>query len=104
MIGELPNIYIYAVNNPSKSILAKRCGYGSLVSYNVPPYGQAELYLELVTLNELVNEYHLGSSTGKETSDARRIELQEPIWSWCYCSALKMMFLSEQTQTMKPVS
>ena len=95
---------MYAVNNPSESILAKRHGYGSLVSYNVLPYGQAGLYLELVTLNELVNEYHLGSSTEKETSDAGKIELRELIWSWCYQSALEMMFLSEQTQTMKPVS
>ena len=58
LIGELPNIYINAVNNPSKSILAKRHGYGSLVSYNVPPYGWAGLYLEeLVTLNELVSQW-----------------------------------------------
>lgn len=40
MLGSLPNLYIYAANNPSESILAKRRGYGTLVSYNVPPYGR----------------------------------------------------------------
>jgi magnesium chelatase subunit H len=88
LIGELPNIYVYAVNNPSESILAKRRGYGTLVSYNVPPYGRAGLYLELATLNELVNEYRLGSNTGKETSEAGKIELREPIWSTCCRSGI----------------
>ena len=40
LLGSLPNMYIYAANNPSESILAKRRGYGTLVSYNVPPYGR----------------------------------------------------------------
>ena len=104
LIGEL-QIFMYMLSiTQAKVFLAKRHGYGSLVSYNVPPYGQAGLYFELATLNELVNDYHLGSSTGKETSDAGKIKLLwELIWSWCYQSALKMMFLSKQTQMMKPV-
>ena len=57
LLGDLPNMYIYAANNPSESILAKRRGYGTLVSYNVPPYGRSGLYLELANLKELVDEY-----------------------------------------------
>lgn len=38
---ELPNVYVYAANNPSESIVAKRRGYGTIVSHNVPPYGRA---------------------------------------------------------------
>ena len=48
LIGDLPNLYIYAANNPSESMLAKRRGYGVLISHNVPPYGRAGLYKELV--------------------------------------------------------
>lgn len=40
LLGNLPNAYIYAANNPSESIVAKRRGFGTLVSYNVPPYGK----------------------------------------------------------------
>jgi magnesium chelatase subunit H len=47
-----------------ESILAKRRGYGTLVSYNVPPYGRAGLYLELANLRELVDEYRSESSRG----------------------------------------
>ena len=38
-------------------MLAKRRGYGVLVSHNVPPYGRAGLYKELLTLRDLIAEY-----------------------------------------------
>ncbi|MEO0836964.1 MAG: magnesium chelatase subunit H, partial [Cyanobacteria bacterium J06642_3] len=57
LLGNLPNLYIYAANNPSESILAKRRGYGTLISHNVPPYGRAGLYKELISLRELIAEY-----------------------------------------------
>ncbi|MEO1802050.1 MAG: magnesium chelatase subunit H, partial [Cyanobacteria bacterium J06629_2] len=57
LLGDMPNLYIYAANNPSESILAKRRGYGVLVSHNVPPYGRAGLYKELIALRELIGEY-----------------------------------------------
>ena len=57
LLGNLPNLYIYAANNPSESMLAKRRGYGVLISHNVPPYGRAGLYKELVALRDLISEY-----------------------------------------------
>ncbi|MBE9197497.1 magnesium chelatase subunit H [Nodularia sp. LEGE 06071] len=57
LLGNLPNLYIYAANNPSESILAKRRGYGVLISHNVPPYGRAGLYKELLSLRDLISEY-----------------------------------------------
>ncbi|MFZ9738529.1 MAG: magnesium chelatase subunit H [Prochlorotrichaceae cyanobacterium] len=57
LLGNLPHLYVYAANNPSESILAKRRGYGVLVSHNVPPYGRAGLYKELANLRELIGEY-----------------------------------------------
>ncbi len=57
LLGDMPNLYVYAANNPSESILAKRRGYGVLISHNVPPYGRAGLYKELVSLRELIAEY-----------------------------------------------
>ncbi|HBE20026.1 MAG TPA: magnesium chelatase subunit H [Cyanobacteria bacterium UBA11367] len=57
LLGNLPNLYIYAANNPSESILAKRRGYGVLISHNVPPYSRAGLYKELIALRDLISEY-----------------------------------------------
>jgi CobN/Magnesium Chelatase len=42
LLSSLPNIYVYAANNPSESIIAKRRGYGTIVSHNVPPYGRCD--------------------------------------------------------------
>ena len=77
MLGSLPNIYMYAANNPSESILAKRRGYATLVSYNVPPYGRAGLYLELASLKDLVNEYR------EVLTSSSRSDLREAILASC---------------------
>lgn len=63
LLGNLPNLYIYAANNPSESMLAKRRGYGVLISHNVPPYGRAGLYKELISLRDLIAEYREDSDT-----------------------------------------
>ena len=73
LLGGIPNVYVYAANNPSESILAKRRGYGTLVSHNVPPYGRAGLYLELKNLKDLIGEYRTGGSE----------DLKQPIWCTC---------------------
>ncbi|WIA16841.1 hypothetical protein OEZ85_013777 [Tetradesmus obliquus] len=54
LLGALPNVYLYAANNPSESIIAKRRGYGTIVSHNVPPYGRAGLYKQLSILRDLI--------------------------------------------------
>lgn len=57
LLGDTPNLYIYAANNPSESILAKRRGYSTIVSYNVPPYARAGLYKDLKSARDLLLEY-----------------------------------------------
>ncbi len=57
LIGELPNIYIYSVNNPSEGTIAKRRSYAELISYLTPPIENAGLYKDLVTLKELLTAY-----------------------------------------------
>lgn len=57
LLGAMPNVYVYAANNPSESIIAKRRGYGVIISHNVPPYGRAGLYKQTAQLRELLNEY-----------------------------------------------
>src|SRR5437764_13854183 len=57
LIGELPNIYIYSVNNPSEGTIAKRRSYAELISYLTPPIQSAGLYKGLATLKELIATY-----------------------------------------------
>jgi len=57
LIGDLPNIYLYSVNNPSEGSIAKRRSYAELISYLTPPMENAGLYKELASLKEMVNAY-----------------------------------------------
>ena len=62
LIGELPNIYIYSVNNPSEGAIAKRRSYAELVSYLTPPIENAGLYKGLSSLKDLLNAYRQSES------------------------------------------
>ena len=57
LIDELPNFYIYSVNNPSEGSIAKRRSYAELISYLTPPIENAGLYKELAQLKDLVMAY-----------------------------------------------
>jgi magnesium chelatase subunit H len=50
LIGDLPNIYLYASNNPSEGAIAKRRGAATTVSYLTPPVASAGLYRGLLDL------------------------------------------------------
>ena len=68
LIDELPNFYIYSVNNPSEGSIAKRRSYAELISYLTPPIENAGLYKELAGLKDLVMAYRESRS---ETERAR---------------------------------
>jgi len=47
LIGDTPNVYFYAANNPSEATIAKRRSAATLVSYLTPSVTEAGLYKEL---------------------------------------------------------
>ncbi|MCA6503325.1 MAG: magnesium chelatase subunit H [Pseudanabaena sp. M090S1SP2A07QC] len=57
LIGALPNIYYYAVNNPSEGTIAKRRGYATIISYITPAPENAGLSRNLQELSELIASY-----------------------------------------------
>lgn len=73
LIDELPNFYIYSVNNPSEGSIAKRRSYAELISYLTPPIENAGLYSELANLKDLVMAYR------QSTSEPERTRLYESI-------------------------
>jgi magnesium chelatase subunit H len=50
LIADLPNFYLYASNNPSEGMLAKRRANATLISYLTPPVAHAGLYRGLLDL------------------------------------------------------
>ncbi len=57
LIGDLPHVYPYIINNVGEALVAKRRSYGVIVSHLTPPFTDAGLYGELERLHELIHEY-----------------------------------------------
>ena len=57
LIGDLPNLYLYAANNPSEGAIAKRRSGATLISYLTPPVAQAGLYRGLVDLKASIERW-----------------------------------------------
>jgi magnesium chelatase subunit H len=57
MIGDLPNVYLYAANNPSEGTIAKRRAAATLVSYLTPPITVAGLYRGLLDLKAAIDRF-----------------------------------------------
>lgn len=76
LIGELPNVYIYSVNNPSEGTIAKRRSYAELVSYLTPPVESAGLYKGLASLKELLLAYRQSSDPREREQLFEAIEAQ----------------------------
>jgi magnesium chelatase subunit H len=84
LIGELPNIYIYSVNNPSEGSIAKRRSYAELISYLTPPIENAGLYSELAALKDLIISYRQSANEGERAqiyeallASSRKLNLQD---------------------------
>ena len=57
LIGDLPNVYLYAANNPSEASLAKRRSNAVTVTHLTPPLAQAGLYKGLLELKDSLTEW-----------------------------------------------
>ncbi|MFN3672761.1 MAG: magnesium chelatase subunit H, partial [Bosea sp. (in: a-proteobacteria)] len=69
LIGDLPNIYLYAANNPSEGTIAKRRSAATLVSYMTPPVASAGLYRGLVELKASLERWRQPLDGGAERLD-----------------------------------
>jgi len=65
LIGNIPNLYYYAANNPSEATIAKRRSYAATISYLTPPAENAGLYKGLQELSELIGSYQTLKETGR---------------------------------------
>lgn len=65
LIGNIPNIYYYAANNPSEATIAKRRSYANTISYLTPPAENAGLYKGLKQLSELISSYQSLKDSGR---------------------------------------
>ena len=57
LIADLPNVYLYAANNPSEGLIAKRRAASTLVSYLTPPVTHSDLYRHYVDLRASIDHW-----------------------------------------------
>lgn len=80
LIHDLPNLYIYASNNPSEGAIAKRRAGATLISYLTPPVSQAGLYQGLLEFKEAVEHWRKLAPIDIDTSwDANQIDLLDSL-------------------------
>jgi magnesium chelatase subunit H len=66
LIRDLPNFYLYASNNPSEGLLAKRRSAATMITYLTPPVTEAELYRGLVELKDSIDRWRKRDSAETE--------------------------------------
>ena len=71
LVGDLPNFYLYASNNPSEGMVAKRRSAATLISYLTPPLRNAGLYNELTDLKASVDRWR--ACDPKNTSERGKL-------------------------------
>ena len=78
LIGDVPNIYLYAANNPSEGMLAKRRSAATLISYLTPPVATAGLYKGLLELKASLDRWRMGdpAQTAERATLAELIHAQ----------------------------
>ena len=69
LIGAVPNLYLYAANNPSEGALAKRRSAATLISYLTPTVTQAGLYKGLLELRQGLQRWHQPDLSETERAD-----------------------------------
>ncbi len=90
LIDDLPNIYLYAANNPSEGAIAKRRSGATLISYLTPPIAQSGLYLGLKDLKASIDRWRVMHPHAAERAEmcvllqAQAVVLNladaEPVW------------------------
>ena len=101
LIHDLPNLYIYASNNPSEGAIAKRRAGATLISYLTPPVSQAGLYQGLVEFKEAVEHWRKSAPIDIDTSwDTNQVELLDSLQEQAV--SLEFSLAEPQWKTLDP--
>ncbi len=85
LIADLPNYYLYASNNPSEGLIAKRRSAATLISYMTPPITQSDLYQGMLEVKASIDRWRSQQDRGSVARNdlASLIQLQASEWDLC---------------------
>lgn len=77
LIGNVPNVYLYAANNPSEATLAKRRSNAVTITHLTPPLAQSGLYKGLADLKDSLSRFRSMAPDSPDREDlAQLVALQ----------------------------
>ncbi|MBD1204271.1 MAG: magnesium chelatase subunit H [Rhodobacteraceae bacterium] len=69
LIGNMPNVYLYASNNPSEATLAKRRSNAVTITHLTPPLAQSGLYKGLQDLKDSLSRWRAAADDAPDRAD-----------------------------------
>ena len=76
LLGAVPMVYPFVVNDPGEGVQAKRRGHAVIVDHLIPPMTRADAYGHLAELEQLMDEYYQ-----VQTLDPAKLpRIQDQIW------------------------
>ncbi|HSI27284.1 MAG TPA: cobaltochelatase subunit CobN, partial [Aeromicrobium sp.] len=75
VIGDLPLIYPFLVNDPGEGAQAKRRAHATLVDHLIPPMARAESYGDIARLEQMLDEYANISAMDPAKAPALRAQI-----------------------------
>ena len=76
VLGNLPLVYPFIVNDPGEGTQAKRRGHATIIDHLIPPMARADTYGDLAKLEQLLDEY----ATVSALDPAKLPVLRTQIW------------------------
>jgi len=77
LIGNLPNVYLYAANNPSEATLAKRRSNAVTVTHLTPPLARAGLYKGLVDLKDTLTRLRATEADASDYAELAALAVEQ---------------------------
>ena len=79
VLGDLPLVYPFIVNDPGEGTQAKRRGHATIIDHLIPPMARADSYGDLAKLEQLLDEYATVSALDPAKLPAVRAQVWELI-------------------------
>ncbi|MQA80402.1 MAG: cobaltochelatase subunit CobN [Streptosporangiales bacterium] len=77
VLGDLPLVYPFIVNDPGEGTQAKRRAHATVVDHMIPPMARADTYGDLAKLEQLLDEY----ATVQALDPAKLPTVRAQVWS-----------------------
>ena len=95
MVGAIPNIYPYIVDDIGEGIQAKRRGRGVIIDHLTPPMREADLHHEYKQLGDLFKQYEIAKAGGSVTASEYRDKIGQLVEKMGIAKDLRLTAMDE---------